>query len=710
MGLSGQKAPDSIRPTTLARQQGLPEGPEAWRLKTVGDRLVIAGGRPRGTLYGVYQFLEGEVGVRWWTPWEESVPSRPTLTFDQVDRQGAPKLRYRDIYDEIAAPKLFACRNRVNGHFTGLTASHGGTVAYGPPYHVHTFYLYLPPEKHFAEHPEWYSEIGGQRKNGNYQLCLTNPGLRQEMINRVKAAIETSRDEAVRQGVPPPAVFSVSQNDWYGACECASCQAIAKAEGSEAGPLLDFVNAIADAVREPYPWVYIDTLSYQYTLTPPKSIRPRDNVIIRLCDLTNPDQSRPVTHPNNTTFKEAVEGWSKIARNLRIWDYAVTFGTFSGLPYPSLKTMAPDYRFFLEHNTEGLFIEHEYPVIADFRDLKTWVQMKLLEDPYQSTEALTRDFTDGYYGAAGAGIRDYLAALEAAAERKPSHITAFGTPSIYRYLDLAFVREAHRIFDQAEAAVAADPVLRKRVQHARLPLDRATLYVWRNLCREHITGGGTPENLGLDRQAVAARAKETMRVQIDQRLPAGRRDHEKQEAARIIDGLVSVPGFVELPEEFRKLPAADVVDLTPDTFRLWANEAKLVADKEADLGSTARLRMADTKPDPRGDYLLTPEKPMPWGVYDTINKKGLKSAPIKYEDVTDGGYHRYKLENVTLTEGCYVYYFWSWVIQADLGGIEPGAAYDIYTWVKFDGPGFPHGDANEENAISVARIIAVRRR
>ena len=51
-------------------------------------------------------------------------------------------------------------------------------------------------------------------------------------------------------GEPPPLVFSVSQNDWLNPCQCDQCQAIAKAEESEAGPLIDFVNFLADGVKD----------------------------------------------------------------------------------------------------------------------------------------------------------------------------------------------------------------------------------------------------------------------------------------------------------------------------------------------------------------------------------------------------------------------------------------------------------------------------
>jgi hypothetical protein len=39
-------------------------GQEEWVIRSVNSNLVIAGGRPRGTLYAVYEFLERYVGVR----------------------------------------------------------------------------------------------------------------------------------------------------------------------------------------------------------------------------------------------------------------------------------------------------------------------------------------------------------------------------------------------------------------------------------------------------------------------------------------------------------------------------------------------------------------------------------------------------------------------------------------------------------------------
>ena len=84
---------------------------------------------------------------------------------------------------------------------------------------------------------------------------------------------------------PDAFVYSVSQNDWDNHCECAACQALAETEGSQMAPVLQLVNQVAEAVEQEYPGKAIETLAYQWTRKAPKTMRPRPNVIIRLCSI-----------------------------------------------------------------------------------------------------------------------------------------------------------------------------------------------------------------------------------------------------------------------------------------------------------------------------------------------------------------------------------------------------------------------------------------
>ena len=59
-------------------------GAEGFAIKTAANHLVIAGGRQRGTMYGVYTFLE-KLGCRWFATDVSRIPRLPTLTVQPLD-------------------------------------------------------------------------------------------------------------------------------------------------------------------------------------------------------------------------------------------------------------------------------------------------------------------------------------------------------------------------------------------------------------------------------------------------------------------------------------------------------------------------------------------------------------------------------------------------------------------------------------------------
>ena len=65
-------------------------GPEGFVIRTVGSKLVIAGGPRRGTINGVYTFLEDIVGCRWYMPSFSVIPKKPKLALKPLNVRMIP--------------------------------------------------------------------------------------------------------------------------------------------------------------------------------------------------------------------------------------------------------------------------------------------------------------------------------------------------------------------------------------------------------------------------------------------------------------------------------------------------------------------------------------------------------------------------------------------------------------------------------------------
>lgn len=462
-------------------------GAEELIIKAKDNRLLLAGGRPRGTLYAVSRFLQDQCGVRWWTPWASRIPKQPTLRLGEINVRAKPAFEYRESFWYPAFDADWSWRNGCNGNSSRLTPEKGGLISYQG--FVHTFYPLVPPEKHFAEHPEWFSLIKGKRTTDRAQLCLTNPKLRDFTVERVKQWLHES---------PGAGIISVSQNDWHGACECPDCKALDDPEGTRAATMLAFVNYIAEKIEPDFPRVAVDTLAYQYTRKPPKTLKPRPNVIVRLCSIEC-NFREPLDHPSNAAFADDLRGWSKLCQRLYVWDYTTDFAHYVQ-PHPNWFTLDANLRFFHAHGVRGVFEQGAYQSHgSEMAELRAWVLAQLLWNPQRDGRALIHEFLEGYYGAAGPAIARYLDFLHEAS--RGHNLTCYsGTDAPFlRFKPLA---EAEKIWHEAERAVAGDEEFLTRVRLGHLPVRYVWLSRWDKL-RQECSGAGTTWPLPESRQQVA---------------------------------------------------------------------------------------------------------------------------------------------------------------------------------------------------------------
>ncbi|MBI5094026.1 MAG: DUF4838 domain-containing protein [Candidatus Hydrogenedentes bacterium] len=430
------------------------DGDESFTYRNMGPHIVILGGKQRGTMYGVMSFLERELGCRWYTPKVTVAPKKGQYQFHYLHHTEAPSIRVRnDFYFEAFDP-AWAAHNRINGAMTHREQP-GGVECY---WSVHTFYPLVPPAEFFASHPEYYSLIAGKRTADNAQLCVTNPDVLKIVVERIKKTMKDS---------PQYLIYDVSQNDWGNPCQCDACQAIAKKEGSESGPIIWFVNQVAEQVQAEFPDKFIGTLAYQYTRKPPATIQPRDNVGVRLCSIECCFAHDFRTCKQNATFLQDTEGWTKLAKHLYIWDYVVNFSHYV-MPYPNFRVLQPNIQYFRDHHAIGVMEQAAYQGRGgEFAELRAYLIAKLLWNPECDVNDVIGDFMYGYYGRSGQYVRAYFDMLHNRITPE-THIHLGLAPDDALFTD-AFVRDADRLFEKADA-VADNAEVRQRVEMARLPI------------------------------------------------------------------------------------------------------------------------------------------------------------------------------------------------------------------------------------------------
>ena len=476
-------------------------GPEDLRIVVRDGLIVVAGGRPRGTLYGVYTFLEDYLGVRFLTHDHTHVPAMGARRIvGPVDRSFHPPLDFRwSFYAINNKHPDFAARLRNNACPGSPNNPYGeqwkGIETYGgkSPMHLvcHTLdRRLLPPKIYAAKHPEYYTLFRGKRwatlkpgepgvhfKRGEFpygmQPCLTHP----DVLRIVTKAV---LDEFAAH--PKVAMVSVAQNDGGAHCQCPTCAAIDKREGTPAGSLLTFVNAVADEVARKYPGKLVGTLAYSDTAAPPKTLRPRDNVLIQWCSIGTCFLHRfndPACR-QNIWFLKQIRRWGKISKHLYVWNYYANFGECCyQLPLPNLRWIGPNIRFLLSHGVKGMFMQATGSSYGnELGELRNYLLSNLMWDPSRDGGKLMNEWLDLHYGRAAPPIRRWIDRLHDRAIASGKHCRCVGGRYRDYGLDDSDVRAGLDAFEEA-TRLADSQAVRLRVEKASLWAYRAALEpVW----------------------------------------------------------------------------------------------------------------------------------------------------------------------------------------------------------------------------------------
>ncbi len=442
-------------------------GDEDIEITIDSSQVQIKGGMPRGILYAVYQFLEELVGVRFLTADHTYIPDASALQIPCGSYTYSPPFSFRwSYYRENSNAPEFAAKRKVN---TVTDAENLGGKTQQQLIN-HSFHALVPFGTYGESHPEYYALVDGKRDTnthgGGPQLCVTNPEV-----------IEVAAESAIQQlsERSEAANISVSQADTAAYCRCETCEALNEAEESPMGSQLTFVNTVAERIEKAYPHVKVGTLAYWYTRKPPKTVKPRHNVQIQLCSIEcctlhaidNPDCEQ------NQAFCQDTNEWGKICDDIWIWNYNTNFRAYD-LPFPNLRSIAANVRYFLSNNAKGVFMQaNGNGLTGEFSDLRNYLISQLIWNPHLDADAHLNEFVNLHYKAAAPPILKYINFLHDNVEERGLHPRCFPTPE-----DVGLDAESSQtIFDyfQQALALAEKPEIRARVEKASIPAYKAMI-------------------------------------------------------------------------------------------------------------------------------------------------------------------------------------------------------------------------------------------
>ncbi len=429
---------------------------DGFQIHIDSKHLSVSGGSAKGVVYGVIEILERFLDIRYYSPSFQIIPNTKNISLPILKFSDESPNTYRNINYQFSLDPDYRDFNRL----------HTRHDMFPDEYFVHTFHRLVPWKEYFETNPDYFAYQHGKRIID--QLCLTNPEVMELVTQKLRIEMESQ---------PEKKVWSVSQDDNFSFCQCEGCSKIIKMEESPAGPIIHFVNEIADV----FPDKIISTLAYQYSRKAPRFVKPRSNVQIMLCTIEL-NRSQPIADdPRSESFLHDLESWGEISEHIFLWDYTVDFA-HQVSPFPNLHVLQKNIQLFVENNVKEHFQQTNTGNAHEFSELKAHLIAKLLWNPQADSKAIIHEFTDRYYGNAAPYIRQYLLHLEEEILSTLEWLDIYGPPTNYQetFLSADNISAYKHYFDLAEKAVAHDSVFSLHVRTARMPIQYAEMEIGKN--------------------------------------------------------------------------------------------------------------------------------------------------------------------------------------------------------------------------------------
>lgn len=455
---------------------------EGYELHTRGDDLILRAGGPLGVVFGAYGLMRIVSRCRFagLGPGGERLPRRRAVAVDlATPRRFIPDLWYRGLQfyfnDGLELMRLridWMAKNGFNyltftprseddvdraslrfdpdtGDEVGPTGKRSSRFSklwfdqFVLPeverrglkldYNHHNLRSWLPPRRHFAEHPEWYAEIDGKRSNDAKQLsiCTTNADAVDRVINNVRAFLRRN---------PQVKIVGVIPDDGFGMCQCAACTALdddpadarrvtgrhrdpAAFNASKSRRYGKLLNQVAAALADEFPDVRVGGSAYVDLQWPPRDTPLAENSVVWLAifwrdgcrPLIDAPPDAPPPAKLNDFFLDLIRQWRRAYRGrLILYEYPMGMDRHRSLPYPMLDVILEEWPHLKRLGVGGVTLQcwganHESYAL----NLLAYAAVGWAAQPDRN--AMMRDYLLCTFGRAARTLRPLFEALHHAA-------------------------------------------------------------------------------------------------------------------------------------------------------------------------------------------------------------------------------------------------------------------------------------------------------
>jgi hypothetical protein len=715
--------------TGFARKNGVdPDtaGKEEWILKTVGDDLIISGGRPVGALYGVYDLLE-KLGVVFAAPDETGLPSgKPD--FPKFDVKAKPAFPGRQIYDGIASTmmrsdadeavreqyRMWALRNRINGEVTSKWKAHYLGDYYNlSTYPYHNLGYYVDPKKYFKTHPEYFQmDPSGQRIRPKSRvqygsLCMTNPDVKRITLETLRSFIK--RDRSSRPKEEWPVIYDISELDATSyICRCPECKKVIEEDGSETGLLLHYINYIAREIRKEYPDIIIRTSTRGRM---PGKTPPEKNTLLRIgTKFTVINPFEPLDLDKYPDYKKYFQAWVEKVPRLQIW----TYGNLGGRNYfnpPRVETIfdaiQSNLKLFHANKIVCIFLEHGMDAVSpqNFIMPVYYVINHLMVNPDADPEKLADDFFRVYYGPAAPVMKSCFDRIRKGVRDFPQEKASSAGAGHWKYLTPEFMLKLYQDMHRAEKALPKDSRYARRIRHELITPVWYTLANWSSYQQ-------TFEKAGLTKKMLIDECRRNSREFV-RRYPSKHPERVDVKAG-FEDRFESAVANYPRPAKFKAVPEQDFRMITGKAFR-GVPQLTSTRVKDPDSLVGIAIRSAHPKPEHHGVDKLIPGKHGFRTTEFALNTHPGKVETYLKQIYLDEKYHWYRIPGSAVFSDKNTFWGHGWGVQARVnnwytltnGNPRDNTWDQIWFSAKFTGPAYVPG-STKDNAIYVDMVVAVR--